>query len=319
VQDAVNGGPHDLGVRALQADYTGGAIDPTDQQTRWLDLSPYKGLGDVTGDGLNDVLAAYDEDSRVILADGRIYGVAGPGEGELDPSSAFMSLHVEDELTSVDSLSAADLTGDGLSEVVLGYELEWIYDKVYIWQAEGDQVREDAIVLDLCARTFAGGDLDGDGTGNLVACKANGRMELWRLDGDTPTWLASLFLDGVSTVSNTGVDFDHDWTGDGQVDLWLNFGIGLNPGHAEVVGAWLLEGPWSGAVDLENEAATRITVDPTWGAVEGPPVLGDGIMSTGDVDGDGYRDIMIQLQWLEDPEGWHLLGISAFLYYGQPL
>jgi hypothetical protein len=103
------------------------------------------------------------------------------------------------------------------------------------------------------------------------------------------------------------------------VDLWLNFGIGLNPGHAEVVGAWLLEGPWSGAVDLENEAATRITVDPTWGAVEGPPVLGDGIMSTGDVDGDGYRDIMIQLQWLEDPEGWHLLGISAFLYYGQPL
>jgi hypothetical protein len=241
-------------------------------------------LGDVDGDGLQDVGVG----TLVVL---------GPGASVELPEEA-VEVKASRRLSFV--VPAGDADGDGRDDVlVIGYAPEDAEPRAGAWVltdlAGAAAADEWGAPLGLPVPNVldgAGlGDVDGDGFGEVALI---GRLEpseeygMWLYRGapDGPALEPDVAAPGHATSVAPLGDID----GDGRPD----FAVGSRFGGDEHRGlVWLFTAPPNGDSPLEELASAEIIGDDYTYA-------GSDVDGAGDVDGDGYDDVLVGHQ----PDGW---------------
>jgi hypothetical protein len=215
------------------------------RNTSQSQLSGGASLGDLNGDGLDDLVIAGG-DVGIFLNDGSRFNLVHGVNGSL-PSDAL-------------STAIADLDGDGLGDIVIGTESG---DVIVIWggswldsgdvgTAETSRVPGQSMTTGVLP-----GDLDGDGTPDLVLLGYGSRTVA--LDtivfnqGDRT--FAPMDLPGSEGKSLAGQIADID--GDGFVDIWITRDLGWKSG-ADSLYSRDEDGEWN---DIASDLGIAMEID----------------------------------------------------------
>ncbi|MDP6931426.1 MAG: hypothetical protein QGG40_00855, partial [Myxococcota bacterium] len=269
---------------------------------------------DMDGDGAQDLLlgSSYLSSDDSVAYEGALHLFTGIGaqQGDLDADDATASIWGAEQYQYFGYRSAiGDLDGDGYRDIV------GIDDgSVYLFEGpfDDDLTTDDASVVastgsgTVYYKDLTSGDLDGDGLDDLVLGDgyANGYAgEVYVLYGPSDDWegdesnVGYLDLGPVSAVADARIEGDEVYTylgqmmesagdlgGDGVDDLVL-----ATPYSSENVsygGAlYVFSGPVTGSLDLSDADAV------VYGS-EASGYLGVDMGAGGDVDGDGYGDLV---------------------------
>ncbi len=188
-----------------------------------------------------------------------------------------------------------DISGDGRADIILqnvadGSLTTWWLDG---WNVIGTNAPSISQVSDPNWRVVGSGDLNGDGYTDLVwRHQTDGRLAVWYLIGTNVVSTQFLSIDRVADL-NWEIKGVGDIDGDGKADLvWQHRTGGW-------LAAWLMNGA--------NVISTRML------SIGQIPDLDWQIAGVGDVDGDGYADLLWQHQtggWLAV---WYMRGTDAVL------
>jgi hypothetical protein len=226
--------------------------------------------GDVNGDGLDDILIGAPYGDAGGLNSGESYVVFGQAGGwaasldldSLDGSNGFRLDGVDiDDRSGYSVASAGDVNGDGFDDVLIG---------AYWAGAGGSRSGESYVVFGQAGGWAASLDLDSlDGS--------NG----FRLDG----------ID-VNDYSGYSVASAGDVNGDGFDDIVIGAyqgdAGGSNSGESYVV--FGQAGGWAASLDLDSLDGTNgFRLD----GIDVNDYSGYSVASAGDVNGDGYDDMLI--------------------------
>ncbi|MBM4249772.1 MAG: hypothetical protein FJ149_10160 [Euryarchaeota archaeon] len=231
------------------------------------DYSGYSvaGAGDVNGDGYDDILiGAYEDDDGGTSA-GQTYLILGKASGwarDTDLSAASASFWGEDadDFSGRSVAGAGDVNGDGYDDILIG----------------------------------AYGDVDGGnmaGQTYLILGKASG----WTRDTDLSAASASFWGEDAYDYSGYSVAGAGDVNGDGYDDILIG-AWGDDDGGNMAGQTYLILGKASGwAMDTDLSAASASF----WGE-DAYDYSGYSVAGAGDVNGDGYDDILIGAVYDED-------------------
>lgn len=191
--------------------------------------------------------------------------------------------------------SDADFDGDGLTELILSMDPPHADAHTLLVEGplSGTLVLEPGLWFEpsdigIPVIRAAGGDLDADGTPDLVASSQD-RLEVFadpfadRAQQAIP--IATLAPLDPGALSPT---FASDLDGDGHDELILAEPEAAGTG---VVSIWY--GPVAGTVDPADADAWLISASPG-------EQIGDAVLGPGDLDGDGYGDLILGARTLED-------------------
>jgi len=263
------------------------------------------GAGDVNGDGYSDVIVgAYGSDSGATNA-GRAYLFLGGSSMNNVADVTFTGVGANDNF-GFSVAGAGDVNGDGYADVIVaahrndaggvdagrayvyfgGSSMDNTVDVTLTGAAAGDQFG---------VSVASAGDVNGDGFADVIV---GGFLND---TGGTDAGRAYIFhgggsMDNIADVTLTGAaagDFfgfsvasARDVNGDGYSDVivgaYLNDAGGADAGQAYL---------YLGGPSMDNTADATFT-----GAAAGD-FFGVSVASAGDVNGDGYPDIIIGAQW----------------------
>ena len=244
-----------------------------------IEASDYSGLsvstaGDVNGDGYADiVIGAYATDPNGNNEAGETYVVFGKGSGfaasvdlgSLDGNDGFVLEGVDAEDFSGWSVSTAgDVNGDGYADIVIG---------AYATDPNGDNEAGEAYVV------------FGKGSGFTA------RVELGSLDGSD-----GFVLEGGDEGDEAGysVSTAGDVNGDGYADLIVGAAGGRLGGAVYLM--FGKESGFSASLDLESLNGSdgfKLT------EIDAGDGVGYSVSTAGDVNGDGYADVLIGAKWAD--------------------
>lgn len=318
-----------------------GTIDLSSAPARLEGAAPYDyagisvaGLGDTDGDGYDDVaVGAYGHDSEEVDA-GAAYVFRGPllGTRGMDSAAARLQGDGPGHWFGWSVAGAGDVDGDGRADLLVGAPgvpspagpdsgAAYLYPGPIsgsLTAAAAGAVMRATRANDRAGASVAGGDLDGDGFSDVV-------MGGWGADdgppdsgsawvfhgpllGDRPVDSAEAAIAGAAEGDGAGIAVAvvGDVDSDERADLLIG-GVGADPAGPDSGSAWLLHGPFEGAMSLSEadvELAGESAGDRAGGAVAG----------AGDVDGDGFGDLLVGAHG-NDAGGDD--GGCAYLVYGQ--
>ncbi len=258
-----------------------------------------EGVGDVDGDGLDDLLLGAPGRDLAFLLPGAISGTAAASQVATATVSGEAGIQLGSALAA-----AGDADGDGYADLLLGARLaEGMTGAAYLLHGPlsgaTDLGEAQAVLLGEQLGDYAGcavagaGDVDGDGHADqlLGARGADGAGEeagaallfLGPLSGQRSAAGADAWLEGEASRAFAGcaVAGVGDSDGDGLDDLLVGARGEESGGRA-----YLLLGPVSGQLSLAAAAAVMEGADAfdyAGGALAGP----------GDVDGDGLADLLV--------------------------
>ena len=284
------------------------------------------GAGDVNGDGFDDFLigSQQGDDPHGSSRVGKVYLMCGSGSMEFDTnlsncSASFIGENYYDRAGS--SLSGAgDVNGDGYDDFVIG---AWGNDdggssagKVYLifgkqtgWEKNMSLSEADASFIGETSGSYAGlslsggGDVNGDGYADfMVGAYGNneggtssgqtylvlGKFSKWSLDTELTDADASFIGESSSDLSGISVSVGGDVNGDGLDDILIgargNGKGGSNSGQTYLV--FGKKSGWSMDVGLNRS-------DGSFFGEKENDRSGNSVSIPGDVNGDGFDDIVI--------------------------
>ncbi len=284
--------------------------------------SPAACAGDVNGDGFSDVIVGahvYDHDE---IDEGRVYVYHGSASG-LSTTPDWMAESDQASTQFGHSVgTAGDVNGDGFSDVIVG---AWLYDngqsdegRVFVyhgspaglsstpdWTGESDQ--QDAHYGYSAAPA---GDVNGDGFSDVIVGAR------WYTTGAVREGGAFVYhgsASGLSAMPNwttVGAQSDAfygfsvfaagDVNGDGFGDVVVG-AYGFDSGEENEGKAFVFLGSRSG---LRSAASWTREID------QSGSDFGVAVSTAGDINGDGYSDIIVGAYRYDSSEG------RAFVYYG---
>ena len=263
------------------------------------------GAGDVDGDGYDDLLIRASPDDASVA-----YLVLGPVYGDLSGTDADATLVGGTDDSGVSALSGAgDVDGDGFDDLLIGASsldgsdgdeggaylvLGPVSGELALGSADARLIGETESYTGV---SVAGaGDVNADGFDDLLigATSLDGSdgdeggayLVLGPTSGDLVLSAADARLIGEDTWDNAGnaVSGAGDVDGDGFDDLLI--GASCASGLYAHGAAYLVHGPVSGDIDLGSAEAKFI------GEGVGD-TAGISVAGAGDVDGDGFDDLLI--------------------------
>ena len=271
--------------------------------------------GDVNGDGYADVIVgAYQYDNGQ-MDEGRAYVYHGSANG-LSPTAAWTA--ESDQAQAFFGLSVAtagDVNGDGYADVIVGargYDNgETDEGRAYVyhgsagglsttanWTAESDE----AYVCFGCSVSTAG-DVNGDGYADVIVGAPyydNGQTNEGRAyvyhgsaSGLSPTAAWTAASDQGSARFGTSVSTAGDVNGDGYADVIVG-APGYDNGEEDEGRAYVYQG-----------SAGGLSATPAWSpeSDQGSAYFGCSVSTAGDVNGDGYAEVIVGALLCQRPAG----------------
>ena len=277
--------------------------------------------GDVNADGFGDVIVGAPHYSNNESSEGGAFLYLGSATGLLDTAVWAAESDQADSYFGTSVASAGDLNGDGYGDVVVGtpyfdggHTNEGKVD-VFFGGPSGLGVAADwTRDSDLAASTFgssvaSAGDVNGDGYGDLVVGAPN--------DVNTSGDGGAFFYLG----SASGPGSIADWSvTSGQAGAFMGSSVASagdvnGDGFGDVVVGAEEFGAAAGRAYLYLGSVAGPSLSEDWTAEPGQDgaLFGYSVAAAGDVDGDGYSDLIVgaaEFTSGESDEG------AAFLYYG---
>jgi hypothetical protein len=282
--------------------------------------------GDVDGDGFADLIVGAPFERSGDIPIGAAFLFLGSAAG-LSASSAWTAFGGIDPSEFGNCVgSAGDVDGDGFGDVVVG-----------AWKKPGTRGEEggafaysgsagpaafapswikhaDFVGGFLGYSMGSAGDVNGDGYSDLlISCPYYGAAEVllgrvWMYLGSSSGLGSEAAWDKVGTVAYGY--FGHSTAGAGDVN---------GDGYDDViVGAYFLDGGGHGRAYLYFGSASGLSTEPGWiatGGREQNDHFAYCVAGAGDVNGDGYADLLVGSMGANDPD---LDEGKAYLYLGSP-
>jgi len=264
--------------------------------------------GDTNGDGRDDLLIGARGNDDAGIQAGRVYLFRGPVSGHLQAlqADAVISGDPFEELGRAVA-SVGDINGHGLSDVVLGAPLAGagFEGRAYVFigplQGSRPSSSADAIISgvlfneSLGSSVASAGDINGDGIADLVVGaprpplngEAPGRAYVFfgPVFGPISAAQADVVIEGegLSDEFGTSVASAGDVNGDGLPDLIVGAEQIFVSGTGK---AYVFYGPLSGSLSAADADAILLGEAPK-------DVFGVSVSSAGDVNGDGFGDVVV--------------------------
>ncbi|HIE39219.1 MAG TPA: hypothetical protein EYP77_09165, partial [Anaerolineae bacterium] len=315
-------------------------------------LGRYVATGDLNDDGVDDLLMGADRaDTDGHTNNGAVYVIFGSSSvsGALDLYTDTVDLEVygaadEDRLGR--SLASCDVNGDGTDDLIIGAYLDdtpggagagAVYVVFGSTNLSGtiqlDSGGSDFTILgddadDRLGRSVACGDVDGDGTADIIAGAyqadqtwGNDAGEVYVIYGDTGlagtldlnSQSPDILLRGVAAGDQAGFYVaSGDLNGDGDDDVLIGaYRADVDWPDSQTGTAYVVYGGSLVATMNLSETAD-ITI---YGAAEDDRLSRS--LVSGDFNGDGYDDLLIGASWADRSETITNTGIS-YVIYGAP-
>jgi hypothetical protein len=296
----------------------------SDQDTALLGSS-VSGAGDVNGDGYSDIIVGAPRYDNGLTDEGRVYVYHGSA-ASLSLSPSWMSESNQPYAQLGFSVSSAgDVNGDGFSDMIVGtpgfdggqnnegrisvyYGDSSALSSVPGWTAESDQA--DA---HLGFSVSGAGDVNGDGYSDVIA-GADGYDNVETNEGGafvyhgssgglslSPSWTAE--SNQASAYFGCSVSRAGDVNGDGYSDVIVG-AYQYDNGQMDEGGAFVYHGSSTGLSATFKWIAESNQADAH---------LGTSVSLAGDVNGDGYSDVIVGADQYDRGEIYE--GV-AFVYHG---
>jgi PKD repeat protein len=256
------------------------------------------GLGDVNGDGYPDVAVGnYGSDATALNAGSAFVYFGGPFMN----SSQDLTLRGEPIVSGrfgVSVAGAGDVNGDGFGDIVVGASG---VDRAYVYYGgPGIDSTPDLILSGAPPEMFGfsvagAGDMNGDGFADVIVGApgvgggsfSGGRAYVY-LGGTLPDATADRIFTGTETGGRLGIRLSSagDVNGDGYADVIVgaDFTTESTPDATRGIGRAYV---FFGGATLDAIADLTFTGDGTRSS------LGNYVSSAGDVNGDGYSDLLV--------------------------
>jgi hypothetical protein len=295
--------------------------------------SAVSSAGDVNGDGYSDVLVGASGYSNIEGNEGGGYiynGASGglsnaPGATPNDANAPFANY-------GYSVASAGDVNGDGFSDVIIGaFTIDDNFSSeglayLYYGSANGLSVSPNSILDDANANNAyfgcsvaSAGDVNGDGYGDVIVGAYGYKDGANNNEGRAFVYYGS--AGGLSASPNNILDDAN------QANAQFGFAVASagdvnGDGYSDVVvGAVFYDDPLTneGKAFIHHGSASGLSVAANSSfsdANQSNAFFGYSVASAGDVNGDGYSDVLIGAQFYDDApftdEG------NVFVYYGSP-
>ncbi len=281
--------------------------------------------GDVNGDGYGDVIVGSPFHDSDETDEGGAWVYEGSASGLITTPAWHGEIDQGDAEFGYSVGTAGDINADGYSDVIIGAPYwdngqnneggAWVYlgsrsglYDTYKWRNDGDQ-----IAANYGAAVDTAGDVNGDGCSDVIVGapgwdngnENEGVAYVYHSTGTslyvTPSWTKEANQTSANFGSSVGTAGDVN--GDGYADIIVGAYLWTN-GQSNEGGAWVYHGSSAGVISA-----------PKWHD-EGDQAsahFGTSVAGAGDVNGDGYADVVVGAPWYEvsyNQEG------RAFVYYG---
>ncbi|MBT3222710.1 MAG: hypothetical protein HN348_26850, partial [Proteobacteria bacterium] len=257
--------------------------------------------GDVNGDGYGDVVVGAPYFSNGEDKEGGAFLYFGSNGGLLDSHDRMVESDEAIAYFGESVSTAGDLNGDGFADIVVGARRYGNGGSAFVYYGfDGsiDATQSETLGADETGTLFGGavssaGDVNGDGFADLIVGAEGwgndneGAAYVYLGQADVPSPTEDWFVEGDEEEAWLGsaVSIAGDVNGDGFNDVIIGAELKGNGGAAQVFHGSLtgpvLSPSWEGSCDASNAR------------------YGASVAGAGDINGDGYGDIVVGARYFD--------------------